>query len=122
MSLTILIVENQDADAKLIRSVFERGGYTVLRARSAEEALALAVEKQPDVIVTDLDLPGMDGVTMTQMLHRKPETRTIPVIAVTAYPDYFPDTRASKTCFASYVVKPINTRSLAQTVASVCGK
>jgi CheY-like chemotaxis protein len=120
-ALRILVVENKKTDGKLIRSVLERSGHEVFLVGSAEEALrtmAATGASTIDAVVTDLDLPGVDGVT----LGRKKETAAIPVIAVTSYPEHFPDTAASRACFAAYVVKPINTRSLAHTVAAAVAK
>ena len=122
--MKILVVEDKEADAKLLRSVLERGGHEVCRAESAEQAMRMLEDGDdaaaPQAIVTDLDLPQMDGVTLARHLHGTARTAHIPVIAVTAYPDHFPQGSGDRECFAAYVVKPIDTRSLAGLVTTVC--
>ncbi len=118
--MKILIVENREPDAKLLRSVLERGGHQVSSVASAEQAVRVLEELEaPALIVTDLDLPEMDGQEMARRLKREPRTARIPVVAVTAYPDNFAVRHGDLGEFAAYVVKPINTRSFAQFVAEV---
>ena len=119
--MKILIIEDRESDAKLLRSVLERGGQEVHRAGSAEEALQLLAEGfQPQAIVTDLDLPQTDGITLARCLNKSSRTANIPIIALTAYPDHFPHGSQDRLCFAAYVVKPIDTRTLAGLVVSIC--
>jgi len=118
--MKILVVENREPDAKLLRSVLERMGHQVSSVTSAEKAVRLLEEfETPALIVTDLDLPAMDGREMARRLKLEPRTARIPVVAVTAYPDNFSVRHGDVTEFAAYVVKPINTRSFAQFVADV---
>ena len=80
----ILIVEDHALNAKLIRDFLQVKGYRVIESTTAEKGLQLAREHGPDLILMDIRLPGMDGVTALQELKRDEATRHIPVMAVTA--------------------------------------
>jgi len=80
----ILMVEDNPLNAKLLRDVLTARGFEVIAAETAEEGLELARARKPALILMDIRLPGMDGITALGHLKAEPETRTIPVIAVTA--------------------------------------
>jgi two-component system cell cycle response regulator DivK len=81
----ILIVEDNPANLKLARLVLERAGHRVLAASDAQEGLATARDAKPDLILMDVQLPDMDGLTATARLKSDPETSAIPVVALTAF-------------------------------------
>lgn len=81
----VLIVEDNAANMKLARLVLERAGYTVLSANAAEEGVELAQRHQPDLVLMDVQLPGMDGLAATVQLKNDPATAHIPVVALTAF-------------------------------------
>src|SRR5437764_12949473 len=83
MSL-ILIVEDNDKNLKLVRDVLQVKGYTTLEAGTAEEGIKLAGEHKPDLILMDIQLPGMNGIDALGVLRADATTAAIPVIAVTA--------------------------------------
>ena len=119
--MRILIIEGREADAKLLRSVLESGRHEVSRAGCAEEAMQMISDGFiPQAIVTDLDLPGIDGLTLARCLCKCTWTSGVPVIALTAYPDRFPHGSDERAYFAAYVVKPIDPRTLAGLVVSIC--
>src|SRR5215813_2313626 len=80
----ILIVEDNEKNLKLVRDVLQFQGYETLEASTAEEGLAIAGARKPTLILMDIQLPGMNGITAFQRLREEPSTRRIPVLALTA--------------------------------------
>jgi len=80
----ILIVEDNEKNRKLVRDVLQVKGYKTIESETAEEGIRLAQESRPALILMDIQLPGIDGITALKRLRAEPETREIPVIAVTA--------------------------------------
>lgn len=131
--LKILVVEDNPTDMKLVSTVLERAGHEVHEARSAEQAVQLLQKFTPDAILTDLDLPRMDGMSMIRQLKLTPETAEIPVIAITGstgnfsnphareagFAAFFSGRTAQEAGFTGYIVKPIDTRILAQQISEV---
>jgi CheY-like chemotaxis protein len=81
----ILYVEDNEDNIYVVKNRFARVGYTVLVATDGEQGVAMAAAEQPDLILMDLRLPGMDGWEATRRIKAQPETRHIPVIALTAH-------------------------------------
>jgi len=103
---TLLIVEDNPTHMKLATAILERFGYDVLGAVDAAEGLRMAREQHPDLILMDVMLPGMDGLTATRELKQDLATRAIPVIAVTAYLATNPEREARAAGCAGYIAKP----------------
>ncbi len=80
----ILIVEDNEKNRKLVRDVLQVKGYKTIETETAEEGIRMAQESQPLLILMDIQLPGIDGITALKRLRAEPETKGIPVIAVTA--------------------------------------
>jgi len=80
----ILIVEDNEKNRKLVRDVLQVKGYKTIESETAEEGIRLAQESRPALILMDIQLPGIDGITALKRLRVEPKTRDIPVIAVTA--------------------------------------
>ena len=80
----ILIIEDNEKNRKLVRDVLQVKGYQTVETETAEQGLMLALEKSPALILMDIQLPGMDGITALKQLRADPKTTEIPVIAVTA--------------------------------------
>jgi two-component system, cell cycle response regulator DivK len=80
----ILIIEDNEKNRKLARDVLQVKGYQTIESETAEDGLELALEKSPAVILMDIQLPGIDGITALKQLRAEPKTRSIPVIAITA--------------------------------------
>ncbi len=80
----ILIVEDNEKNRKLLRDLLQVKGYKTIESETAEEGIRLAQESHPALILMDIQLPGMDGITALKRLRAEPKTRDIPVIAVTA--------------------------------------
>jgi two-component system cell cycle response regulator DivK len=112
----ILVVEDNERNLKLVRDVLLFAGYEVISARSAEQGVALARERVPDLVLMDLQLPAMDGTEALRILRADPLTREIPVVAVTAFAMKDDRERALDAGFNSYVEKPINVRAFPELV------
>lgn len=108
----ILIVEDNERNLKLLRDLLGAYGYRSLEARSAEEALVLARAERPQLVLMDIQLPGMDGLAALRELRAEPETTSTPVIAVTAYAMNEDRDRLLSAGFDGYLEKPINVREL----------
>jgi two-component system, cell cycle response regulator DivK len=80
----ILIVEDNEKNRKLARDVLQVKGYQTIETETAEEGLKLAIQKHPALILMDIQLPGIDGITALKQLRADPITKTIPTIAITA--------------------------------------
>lgn len=110
--LRIMVVEDHRIDLKLIGAGARLSGHIVLSNSSAEQALLSLGQEMPDVVLLDLNLPGMDGLSFLKLLKADPMTMALPVVALTAYPDDFQrETLLSAGC-AVYLVKPVNMQLL----------
>ena len=116
-SNTILIIDDNATNLKLVRVLFEAEGYVIRTAASANEALHVLATFRPALILMDIQLPGMDGLTFTRQLKADPQTAAITVVALTAYAMKGDEEKALNAGCQGYITKPINTRRLAQQVA-----
>ena len=115
----ILIVDDNLANLKLVSFLLTAKGYEVSTALNAEEALAALDARRPRLILMDLQLPGMDGLELTRSLKSRAATRSIPVIAVTAFAMKGDEQKALDAGCDAYITKPIDTRQLPRVVASL---
>ena len=115
MSL-ILIVEDNDKNLKLVRDVLQVKGYATVDAGTGEDGIRLAREKKPDLILMDIQLPGMNGIEALGVLRSDPETAGIPVVAVTASVMPQDRNKITEAGFDAYVGKPINLKEFLDTV------
>jgi len=104
----VLIVENNEKNRKLIRDLLQAKGYHTIESDSAEEGLKLAEEKKPALILMDIQLPGLDGITALKQLKATPATRTIPVMAITASAMTYNRESMLAEGFDGYQIKPFN--------------
>ena len=111
MTPVILVVEDNERNLKLLRDVLEYAGYDVRVARTGEDAITLAVKEPPDLVLMDLQLPGIDGMEALRRLRDSPRTVDIPVVAVTAQAMKQDRERALDAGFNGYVEKPISVRA-----------
>ena len=111
MTHVILVVEDNERNLKLLRDVLEYAGYDVRVARTAEDGIALAVKEPPDLVLMDLQLPGIDGMEALRRLRENPRTADIPVVAVTAQAMKHDRERVLAAGFNGYVEKPISVRA-----------
>jgi CheY-like chemotaxis protein len=113
----ILVIDDNLANAALITFLLESSGYDVRSATDADEALAILEDFRPVLIMMDLQLPGMDGLTLTRRLKASEETRHIVIVALTAYAMKGDEERAFEAGCDGYVSKPIDTRTLPSVVS-----
>jgi len=118
MTHVILVVEDNERNLKLVRDVLEYAGYDVRVARTAEDGIALAVKEPPDLVLMDLQLPGIDGMEALRRLRENPRTADIPVVAVTAQAMKQDRERALEVGFNGYIEKPISIRAFPDQVRS----
>jgi two-component system, cell cycle response regulator DivK len=115
----ILIVEDNARNLKLARDVLNHVGYQTLEAENAEDGLALARAQRPDLVLMDVQLPGMDGVEALGRLRTDPVTADIPVVALTAFAMRDDRDRLLAVGFDAYLEKPLNVREFPRQVAGV---
>jgi CheY-like chemotaxis protein len=113
----ILIVDDNATNLKLVAYLMKANGYEVDTALEAEAALDAIARHRPDVILMDIQLPGIDGLELTRRLKADPGSRDIVIIAVTAYAMKGDLDKALAAGCDDYITKPIDTRSLPETIA-----
>jgi CheY-like chemotaxis protein len=113
----ILVVDDHPTNLKLARVMLAAEGYEVRTAVDADEALAMLESFQPRLILMDLQLPGMDGLTLTRRLKHDPATRGIAILALTSYAMKGDEQKALAAGCDGYVTKPIDTRALPRVIA-----
>jgi two-component system, cell cycle response regulator DivK len=118
MSL-ILIVEDNDKNLKLVRDVLRVKGYATIEAGNAEDGIVLARQHKPDLILMDIQLPGMNGIEAIGVLRADSETAGIPVAAVTASVMPQDRNKITEAGFNAYVGKPINLKEFLETVRNL---
>ncbi len=116
----VLIIEDNDRNLRLARDVLEFHGFRTLSATTGEEGVQLAREHGPDVVLTDVALPVMDGVEVAGVLRAEPGTAEIPVVALTASVMQSDRERFAAAGFAGLIAKPIDVPTFAQTVDGYC--
>ena len=113
----VLIIEDNAANMTLAMFLLESVGHTVLSATDAETGLTLARDEQPNLILMDIQLPGMDGLQATTVLKRDQATRAIPVIALTALAMKGDEERIRAAGCDGYIAKPMRYQDFLKTVA-----
>jgi two-component system cell cycle response regulator DivK len=119
---TVLVVEDNPANMTLATFLLKSAGYLVLGATDAEAGLALARDEQPDLVLMDIQLPGMDGLQATAVLKADAVTRDIPVIALTALAMKGDEERIRAAGCDGYIAKPLAYREFLATVAARLAK
>jgi two-component system cell cycle response regulator DivK len=116
---TILIVEDNDKNLKLVRDVLRVKGYATLEATTAEDGIRIAVEQSPDLILMDIQLPGMNGIEALRVLRANPATAGIRVIAVTASVMQQDRSQITEAGFDGYLGKPLDLKVFLESVKSM---
>ena len=118
MSL-ILIVEDNEKNMKLVRDVLQAKGYATVEAVTGEDGVRLAAERKPDLILMDIQLPGISGIEALRQLRANRETATIPAVAVTASVMQQDRKQITEAGFNGYLGKPINLKEFLETVRAM---
>ena len=111
MKQLILIVEDNDKNLKLTRDVLRFHGFETIEATNAEDGIALAQDRKPDLVLMDIQLPGMDGVSALQELRQDKATAAIPVVALTASVMKEDRERFDRAGFDGFITKPISVKA-----------
>ena len=122
MPKTVLIVEDNELNMKLFNDLLEAHGYNTVQTRSGLEALDLAREHRPDLILMDIQLPEVSGLDVTRWLKEDDELKTIPVVAVTAFAMKGDEERIRQGGCEAYISKPISLTKFLETVRSYAGE
>jgi CheY-like chemotaxis protein len=104
----ILVIEDNATNMYLISFVLRKNGYEVIEARSGEEGVELAIKDKPDLIIMDIQLPGIDGLEATKKIRESEADGEIPIIALTSYAMTGDREKALKAGCTGYIEKPIN--------------
>ena len=113
----VLVLDDNPTNLKLACSVLEWSGYEIRMAGDAEEALKMIEEEPPEMILMDIGLPGMDGLTLTRKLKGHESTRQILIVALTAFAMKGDEQAVIDAGCDGYIAKPIDTRRFANQVA-----
>ena len=122
MPKTVLIVEDNELNMKLFNDLLEAHGYRTVQTRNGLEALDLAREHRPDLILMDIQLPEVSGLDVTRWLKEDDDLKTIPVVAVTAFAMKGDEERIRQGGCEAYISKPISLTKFLETVKSYAGE
>ena len=113
---TILIVEDNEKNMKLVRDILRHQGHETLEAMTAEEGVQLAIERSPDLILMDIQLPGIDGIEALRRIRTVAALDAVPVVAVSA--SVMPDEQLKvvSSGFDAFIAKPIEVKKFSDTV------
>jgi two-component system cell cycle response regulator DivK len=118
----VLIVEDNDKNLKLARDLLQFAGFRTLEATSAEDGIALAQRERPALVLMDIQLPGMDGITALRALRGDERTATIPVVALTASVMKSDRERFDAAGFDGFMQKPVDVKTFAADVRGFCAR
>jgi two-component system phosphate regulon response regulator PhoB len=118
----VLLVEDEEPLRRVMRDLLEREGYTVAEAGDGVQALDQVDRKAPDVIILDLNLPGLDGYGVLQQLRSRPATRTVPIMVLTAKGDEDNEVRVFELGANDFITKPFRARALSARLEAVLGR
>jgi len=116
---TILIVEDNDKNMKLARDVLQSRGYVTLEAVTGEDGVRMAIEKKPDLVLMDIQLPGINGIEALRQVRADPECARIPIVAFTASVMSSDRSQITAAGFDGFLGKPINLKEFLETVKQV---
>ena len=118
----VLIVEDNEKNMKLARDILQYHGFATLEATTGEDGVTMAREKCPSLVLMDIQLPGIDGVTALELMRRDPSTSRIPVVAMTASVMKEDRERFDKAGFDGFITKPIDVRAFPGQVRDAIAK
>jgi len=122
MAKSVLIVEDNELNMKLFHDLLEAHGYNTLQTRTGIEALRLAREHRPDLILMDIQLPEVSGLEVTKWIKEDEDIASIPVVAVTAFAMKGDEERIRQGGCEAYISKPISVAKFLETVRSFLGE
>ena len=113
---TILVVEDNELNMKLVRSLLQLENYQIIEADNAEKGIQLARDHHPDLILMDIQLPGMDGLKAAEFISNDENIKDIPIVALTSYAMEGDKEKALAAGCVGYITKPIETRCFSETI------
>ena len=119
MSRTVLIVEDNEPNMKLFHDLLEAHGFATIQTKNGMEAVGLAREHRPDLILLDIQLPEISGLEVTKQLKQDDELKSIPVIAVTAFAMKGDEEKIREGGCEAYIAKPISVTTFMETIQKV---
>ena|ERR1051325_3143855 len=117
--MKVLVIDDDPVNIKLVSIILKSNGYLVLNSVNVNDAFDIIISEKPELIILDLILPDMDGVTFAKKLKSNPVTKDIPIISMTAHPDLFKRAEVIESGCEEYLVKPLDTRHLHEVVENV---
>ncbi|MGB7711648.1 MAG: response regulator [Microcoleus sp.] len=118
----ILLAEDNEANISTVSSYLGAKGYRILQAKNGQEAIDLAINQQPDLILMDIQMPGMDGIEAMQQIRRNPNLVDVPIVALTALAMTGDRDRCLEAGANDYITKPVKLKQLATTIQQLLGK
>lgn len=122
MGKTVMIVEDNELNMKLFNDLLEAKGYSTIQTRNGMEALDLAREHKPDLILMDIQLPEVSGLEVTKWLKEDDDLHQIPVVAVTAFAMKGDEERIRQGGCEAYISKPISVAKFLETIKTYAGE
>ena len=116
---TILIVEDNEKNMKLARDVLQSRGYVTLEAVTGEDGVRIAIEKKPDLVLMDIQLPGINGIEALRQVRADPDCARIPIVAFTASVMSADRSQITAAGFDGFLGKPINLKEFLETIKEV---
>jgi CheY-like chemotaxis protein len=116
----VVVVEDNPVDMRLLRAVVESAGHEVITCNSAADALEEIILARPDVVLVDLNLPGIGGLELVRALRAHEHASAVPVLVMTAYPHCYTSRAAFDAGCSEWMVKPVDTRSLVPRLLTLC--
>jgi CheY-like chemotaxis protein len=113
----ILVIEDNELNMKLVKGLLEIGKYRMLEAADAESGIQLIREQRPDLVLMDIQLPGMDGLSAAKIIKEDPLLKEIPIVALTSYAMQGDKEKALEAGCTGYIAKPIDTRKFLKTIS-----
>ncbi len=113
---TVMVIEDDAKNMELFRILLKKGKYKILEVSEAEVGITMACEHRPDLILMDIQLPRMDGLSATRVIKDHPDLKDIPVVALSSYAMQSDIQKALDAGCEGYITKPINTRSFLETI------
>jgi len=117
----VAVIEDNDINMKLVKTLLDLAGFDVVAAEDAETGIDMIREHRPDLILMDMQLPGMDGLSATKIIKQDEALKSIPVVALTSYSMQGDEERADQAGCSGYISKPIDTRNFAKNVNQYIG-
>lgn len=115
----VLVIEDNALNMKLVRGLLSLEDYTMLEATDAETGIKMAMQHRPDLILMDIQLPGMDGLEATKIINTDDDLKGIPILALTSYAMQGDEEKAKQAGCSGYITKPIDTRSFLDYISNI---